>query len=244
MHEIIQYAAIGFAAQIIDGTLGMAYGVSASSLLLAQGMAPVVVSSTVHAAEVFTTGISGMAHRYFGNVEQGMFWKLMLPGVIGAVTGAFVLGNVMGDVLKPLIAAYLGIMGILIMTRVFKTHAPRTKATRLVPLGFMGALMDAIGGGGWGPIVTSTLVARGHHARLTIGTVNAVEFFVTLAASITFIFTIGLQHWRIIAGLGVGGIVAAPLGAYFCTKIPHRPFMFAVGLLVLVISLRTLIKAW
>ncbi|MFH1008283.1 MAG: sulfite exporter TauE/SafE family protein [Candidatus Latescibacterota bacterium] len=243
MNEMLWYVIVGFVAQMIDGTLGMAYGVSASSLLLTRGIAPAVVSATVHAAEVFTTGVSGVSHHYFGNVDRRLFWRLVKPGVPGAIVGAYVLSQIGGDRFKPFIAVYLLGMGMLIVVRVFRTVPPLSITTHLTPLGFLGAFIDAIGGGGWGPVVASTLIARGNHARVTVGSVNAAEFFVTLAASITFILTMGLTHWPIIAGLAVGGMVAAPLGAYTCKRIPLRPFMFLVGLLVIGLSIRTLIKA-
>ncbi len=243
MSEMPFYILVGFVAQIIDGTLGMAYGISAASLLLGRGLAPAAVSATVHAAEVFTTGLSGVSHHYFGNVDRRLFWRLVIPGVCGAVTGAYLLSRLPGDRFRPFIAAYLLIMGGLIVIRVFKTIPPVTITTHLTPLGFLGALLDAVGGGGWGPVVASTLIARGNHARLTVGSVNAAEFFVTLAASLTFVATIGLGHWPIIVGLALGGMAAAPLGAYACKRIPHRPFMFLVGLLVMGLSARTLVKA-
>jgi uncharacterized membrane protein YfcA len=243
MHEMLYYIVVGFVAQMIDGTLGMAYGVSASSLLLTRGIAPATVSATIHAAEVFTTGVSGISHHYFGNVDRRLFWRLVIPGVLGAIIGAYILSRMPGDRLRPVIAVYLLGMGILIVARVFRTVPPLSVTTHLTPLGFLGAFIDAVGGGGWGPIVASTLLARGNHARLTLGSVNAAEFFVTLAASITFILTMGLTHWPIILGLAIGGMVAAPLGAYACKHIPHRPFMFLVGLLIIGLSLRTLIMA-
>ncbi|MDO8785369.1 MAG: sulfite exporter TauE/SafE family protein [Syntrophales bacterium] len=236
------YMLAGFAAQIIDGTLGMAFGVSASTLLLSSGLRPATVSATVHAAEVFTTGLSGLSHHYFGNIDRRLFWCLVIPGVAGAIVGAYVLASLPGERLTPIIAVYLLAMGVLIIVRVFKTVPPVSVTTHLMPLGFLGAFIDAVGGGGWGPVVASTLIARGNHARLTVGSVNAAEFFVTLAASLTFIATIGLQHWHIILGLAIGGMAAAPLGAYACKKIPHRPFMFLVGLLVVGLSIRTLVK--
>ena len=243
MNEMLYYVVVGFVAQLIDGTLGMGYGVSATSLLLTRGIAPAVASATVHASEIFTTGVSSISHRYFGNVDQKLFRRLVIPGVLGAIVGAYVLSQVPGERFKPWIAIYLLGMGALIVIRVFRTVPPLSVTTHLTPLGFFGALVDALGGGGWGPIVASTLIARGNHARLTVGTVNTAEFFVTLAASITFIATLGLTHWPIILGLAIGGVLAAPLGAYACRIIPHRPFMFFVGLLVIGLSLRTLLKA-
>ncbi len=243
MNEMLFYILVGLVAQLIDGTLGMAYGISASSLLLGRGLPPAAVSATVHAAEVFTTGLSGVSHHYFGNVDRRLFWRLLIPAVGGAIGGASLLAHLPAERFRPFIAAYLLLMGGLIVARVFKTIPPVTVTTHLIPLGFIGAFLDAVGGGGWGPVVASTLIVRGNHARTTIGTVNAVEFFVTLAASLTFVLTIGLRHWPMIAGLAVGGMIAAPLGAYACKRIPHRPFMFLVGLLVMTLSIRTLVKA-
>lgn len=242
MDDLLYYIIVGFAAQMIDGTLGMAYGISASSMLLTRGLSPAVVSATVHAAEVFTTGMSGLSHHYFGNIDKRLFWGLVIPGVLGAVAGAYLLSQLNGERLAPFIAAYLLGMGVLIVIRVFRTIPPLSVTTHLKPLGFFGAFIDAVGGGGWGPIVASTLIVRGNHARTTVGSVNAAEFFVTLAASITFIVTIGLTHWPIILGLAIGGVVAAPLGAYAASRIPHRPFMLLVGVLIIVVSLRTLLR--
>ncbi|NLL84315.1 MAG: sulfite exporter TauE/SafE family protein [Lentisphaerae bacterium] len=240
MRKMVYFVIVGFLAQMIDGTLGMAYGLSASSLLLTHGLAPAVVSATVHTAEVFTTGASWASHSYFGNVDRRLFWRLVIPGVIGAVVGSYILCQLPGERLRPLIAIYLMGMGILIVVRVFRTVPPLKVTTYLTPLGFIGAFVDAVGGGGWGPIVASTLIARGNHTRTTVGSVNAAEFFVTLAASLTFIFSIGISHAPIILGLAIGGIIAAPLGAYACKKIPLKPFMFLVGLLVIGLSIRTL----
>jgi hypothetical protein len=236
------YVLAGFVAQMIDGALGMAYGLSASSLLLSFGVPPAAVSATVHAAECFTTGASGLSHHAFGNVDKFLFKRLLIPAVIGAVIGAYVLSSINGEVLKPYISGYLIIMGLVIIAKAFITIPPRNVTTHLTPLGFIGALLDTLGGGGWGPIVASNLIARGNDVRITVGSVNAVEFFVTLAASITFFLTIGLTHWGIILGLAVGGVLAAPLGAWAAKRLPHKPFMVIVGLLIIGISARTLLK--
>lgn len=236
------YVAAGFAAQVIDGTLGMAYGVTASSLLLSFGIAPAVASATVHAAECFTTGASAAAHHAFGNVNRALFRRLLLPGVVGAAAGAYILSNFPGEVLTPYVSTYLLVMGCVIVLKAFREFPPRVVTTHLAPLGFGGALLDALGGGGWGPIVASTLIARGNDVRLTIGSVNAVEFFVTLAASVVFVAMLGLGNWPIIVGLALGGLVAAPIGAWACTRIPHKPFGVLVGLLVIVLSLRTIFR--
>ena len=236
------YLIAGFVAQMIDGALGMAYGVSASSLLLAFGVPPAAASATVHAAECFTTGTSAISHHAFGNVDKYLFKKLLLPAVIGAVIGAYALASFDGDVLKPYVSGYLILMGFVIIGKAFVVIPPRNVTTHLAPLGFVGALLDTLGGGGWGPIVASNLIVRGNDVRITVGSVNAVEFFVTLAASITFFMTIGLTHWGIILGLALGGVVAAPMGAWAAKKIPHKPFMVLVGFLIIVISARTLAK--
>jgi len=240
--KFIWYIVAGFIAQLIDGSLGMAYGVTASTLLLAFGLPPAVTSATVHAAECFTTGASAISHHAFGNINWLIFRRLLLPGIIGAVLGAYILVSFPGDALKPYVAGYLLIMGCVIVLKSFRRVSRRTVSTHLVPLGFFGGLIDAIGGGGWGPIVTTTLIVRGNHVRQTVGSVNAVEFFVALAASITFILTLGLTNWQIILGLAVGGLLAAPIGAWACNRLPVKPFMILVGTLVITISLRTLLK--
>lgn len=238
--DLLSYIAIGFGAQLVDGALGMAYGITASSLLLGLGVPPAITSATVHAAECFTTGASATAHHAFGNIDRTLFRRLLLPGVVGAGIGAYLLASLPGEVMKPWIAGYLMLMGVLLVARSLFPYRPRKVASYLSPLGFFGALVDAIGGGGWGPIVTSNLLARGNDLRLTVGTVNAVEFFVTLTASLVFLLTLGLAHWDIIAGLAIGGVVAAPLGAWLVKYVRPRPVLALVGVLVIGLSLRTL----
>ncbi len=241
--DFLLYIAAGFVAQLIDGALGMAYGVSASSLLMAFGVPPAATSATVHAAECFTTGASAISHHAFGNVDRFLFRRLLIPAVIGAIIGAYLLSSI-GDVLKPWVSGYLILMGIVIVIKAFVRVAPKNVTTHLTPLGFFGALVDAMGGGGWGPIVASNLIVRGNDVRITVGSVNAVEFFVTLAATTTFFINIGLTHWSIILGLAIGGVIAAPLGAWAAKRIPHKPFMIFVGLLVIAVSTRNLLKAF
>lgn len=240
--DFLLYIAAGFVAQMIDGALGMAYGVSASSLLMAFGVPPAATSATVHAAECFTTGASAISHHAFGNVDKFLFRRLLIPAVIGAVIGAYLLSSIDGDVLKPYVSGYLILIGLLIIGKAFRQIPPRNVTTHLTPLGFFGALVDSMGGGGWGPIVASNLIVRGNDVRITVGSVNAVEFFVTLAASITFLLTIGLTHWSIILGLALGGVIAAPFGAWAAKRIPHKPFMVLVGVLVTALSVRNLLK--
>lgn len=241
---IFTYILIGFIAQLIDGALGMAYGISASSLLLGVGVPPAVVSSTVHAAECFTTGASAISHRAFGNFNKALFLGLLIPGVVGAFLGAYILTMLDGDLIKPYIAGYLLIMGVILIVKAFRAFPSREVTTHLKPLAFFGAFVDAVGGGGWGPIVGSTLMARGSPFRETVGTVNTVEFFVTLSASLGFLIGIGLSHWNVILGLAAGGVVAAPVGAWVCKHVPQRPFLVIVGLVVIGLSVRTLMQSF
>ena len=242
LSELLPYIAIGFAAQLIDGALGMAYGVTASTLLLGLGVPPAVSSATVHAAECFTTGTSALSHHAFGNIDRKLFRRLLLPGVVGAAAGAYLLSSIDGDALKPWIAGYLLLMGAVILVKGFRDFPPRRVTSHVAPLGFFGALIDAIGGGGWGPIVASNLLARGNEFRMTVGSVNAVEFFVTLTASAVFLLTLGLGHWEIIVGLAIGGVIAAPFGGWLVKRVPPRPMLCFVGLLVIALSIRTLLK--
>jgi uncharacterized protein len=225
---------------MIDGALGMAYGVTASSLLLGLGLPPAVTSATVHAAECVTTGVSAVSHHAFGNVHRPLFRRLLLPGVTGAIVGAYVLSNLPGDVMRPYVAVYLMGMGVIIVFKAYREFPSREVVSHVAPLGFIGAFIDALGGGGWGPIVASSLIARGNDVRTTIGSVNAVEFFVTLAASLVFLVTLGFSHWQVIAGLALGGLIAAPIGAWASRHLPLKPLMVAVGALVVLLSLRTL----
>lgn len=237
------YVAIGFGAQLVDGALGMAYGVTASTLLLGVGVPPAATSATVHAAECFTTGASAASHHAFGNIDRLLFRRLLLPAILGAGLGAYWLARLPGEAMKPWIAGYLLLLGLWILIRSFCRYQPRHVASHLRPLGFFGALIDAVGGGGWGPVVASNLLARGNDLRLTVGTVNAVEFFVTLTASVVFLATLGLQHWQIVAGLAIGGVLAAPAGAWLVRHVSPRPMLAVVGLLVICLSARTLLKS-
>jgi hypothetical protein len=239
--------AIGFIAQLIDGSLGMAYGVSANSFLLTVGLSPAIASATVHTSEIFTTLVSAIFHRKFGNVDKRMVLRLLIPGVIGGGLGAYILTTLDGDIIKPYIAIYLLVMGIRILHKAFKPmqeHEREPKTGLLVALGLIGGSCDAIGGGGWGPVVTTTLISTGHSPRKTIGSVNFSEFFVTLTESIVFILTLGLTQWKIILGLIIGGLIAAPLGAILTSKIPTKAIMITVGCLIIFLQLRTLFLLW
>lgn len=239
--HLAAFILIGFLAQMIDGTLGMAYGVSATTFLLALDVPPAVASASVHAAKMVTTGISGLSHHVFGNVRGFLVKRLVASGVGGAVLGALVLVHAPAGRIKPVVAGYLLLMGVLIVAksrgRAFSEGEVRT---HIVPLGLGGGFLDAIGGGGWGPIVTSTLLVRGSHPRFTIGSVNAAEFFVSLAASAAFVLTIGLSYWTAIVGLAIGGALAAPLAAYLTRRVPTRALMTFVGLLIIGLSVHTI----
>jgi uncharacterized membrane protein YfcA len=246
--SILLYVLVGFVAQMIDGALGMAYGVSSNSFLLSLGIPPAAASASVHMAEVVTTGVSGASHWCLGNVDWKLVRRLLIPGVIGGVTGAYVLTSIDGNVIKPYIAAYLLIMGGVIVYKAF-TMIPRVKpdgyhGPRVSLLGLFGGFCDAIGGGGWGPVVTSTLVARGKNPRMSIGSVNFSEFFITLGESVVFVLTLTFSdYWRIILGLLVGGAIAAPLAAKLTQKLPLKILMIFVGILIIGLSIRTLVLA-
>lgn len=235
---------VGFCAQIIDGAIGMAYGVISTSLLLFLGVSPLHASASVKAAEFVTTGVSGISHHLLGNINRKMIIPLLIPGVIGGILGAYVLTRIDGNVIKPYVSAYLVVMGLVIIAKAFRKNREREIIPNvLIPLGLSGGFCDAIGGGGWGPIVTTNLVAMGNCPRTTIGTVNAAEFFVTMAQVVTFVISIGIVMWQVSLGLLIGGVLAAPLAAYFCKLLPRKNIMILVGILICVISAINIYKA-
>lgn len=236
---------VGFLAQLIDGTLGMAYGVVSTTFLLSLGLPPAAASASVHTAEVFTSAASGLFHLRFGNVDRDLFWKLAVPGVVGGVLGAYVLTAVPAQRVRPLVAAYLTVMGAAVLWRALgrrrSGRGPTRAGTSL--LGLCGGFLDAVGGGGWGPVVTSTLIARGDHPRLAVGSVNLAEFFVTAAQAATFFVILRRTHGRIVLGLVVGGVMAAPVAAYLARRLPVRFLMALVGALVIGLNLRVLVRS-
>jgi uncharacterized membrane protein YfcA len=235
----------GFIAQMIDGALGMAYGVSASTFLLSFGVPPAAASASIHTSEIFTSGVSGLMHLRFQNVNKKLFMKLLLPGVIGAALGAFVLSSLeeYNSIIKPIISVYTLYLGILIIKKAIRGAGKKIKTKHIPRLATFGGFMDSIGGGGWGPIVSSTLIAGGRHPRYTIGSVNLTEFFVALASSLTFFAVIGMSHWIVIAGLISGGVIAAPIAAFLSKKLPIKTMMIMVGIMVILISIRILFKS-
>ena len=243
--EFFLYVLAGFLAQIIDGTLGMAYGVSCTTFLLHLGVPPVLASASVHTSEVFTTGVSGLSHLYLKNVDKKLFIRLAIPGIIGAMLGAFLLSKVVnGNAIKPYVAGYLLILGILILIKSIREPLFKDEIKNVSPLGFIGGVLDAMGGGGWGPIVTSNIIHRGKTPQLTIGTVNTAEFFVAFFSTGVFLFFVGMQGWKTILGLILGGILAAPIGAYLVKYIKPRVLMFIVGVVIIVTSIYNIISSY
>jgi uncharacterized protein len=241
--DFLLFFAIGVFAQLVDGTMGMGYGATTTSFLLIMGVPPVVSSTGVHVAEMFTTGASAISHHRFGNINKKLVKHLLIPGVLGSITGAYLLSDFIdGNVIKPFIALYMIVLACIIIKKALVINIVKKKTKRLDFLAFLGGFMDAIGGGGWGPIVTSTLLGRGRNLRYTIGSVNVAEFAVCFASGITFILFGGIQGWQVIIGLILGGVIAAPIAAKLVNKINRRPMMIAVGILIIILSLKTLSK--
>lgn len=241
--DILPYMAVGFGAQMVDGALGMAFGVISNTLLLTLGVPPAAASAGVHTVEAFTTGASGISHVLHRNVDWKMFARLLIPGLIGGVSGAYLLSNIDGSVIKPFILAYLISIGLWLIWRgiFFPPHHKRPKLVE--PLGLIGGFMDASGGGGWGPIVTSNLLIQGANPRITIGTVNAVEFFLTLSISATFFLALGAETFTLATvGLLIGGVIAAPFGAKLAKHVAARTLLLAVGIVLTITSLAGLIS--
>ncbi len=244
-YDFAIFLLIGMFAQLVDGTLGMGYGATSTSFLLSFGVNPATSSMAVHVAEMFTTGASAISHYKFKNIDKKLVYNLIIPGVLGSITGAYLLSDVIdGNLIKPYIAVYMIILAIVIIIKGLRKNIIQkdTNKKQLSLLAIFGGFMDSIGGGGWGPIVTSTLMGRGGSPRYIIGSVNTAEFAVAFASGITFILFDGISGWRVIAGLIIGGIVAAPISAYLVNKIPRKPITVLVGLLLIFLSLRTLSK--
>jgi uncharacterized membrane protein YfcA len=245
MENIIQFAAVGFIAQLIDGAIGMAYGITSSSILLALGVNPVVASASVHAAEVFTTGTSALSHWRLGNIDRSIFKRLLIPGMLGGGAGAYILSEIPNEFLRPVVSAYLLVMAITILCKAIRPMVAKAFPSRgLPPLAFIGAMLDAIGGGGWGPIVTSSMIGWGIPPRVAIGTSNAVEFFVTTVIAGALFPHVTGEMWNIVLGLVIGGVVAAPFAAVLTKRLPVRLLMGMVGTTVFMISLNDLSRAW
>ena len=242
---LLPFIAVGFAAQLVDGALGMAFGVISNTLLVGVlGVPPALASQRVHLVECFTTATSGISHLLHGNIDKRLFFRLLIPGVIGGLLGAYVLTSLDAGVVKPFVLAYLTAIGIYLLVRGL-LYPPKIKEAKLIaPLGLFGGFLDAAGGGGWGPVVTSNLLIQGADPRKVVGTVNSVEFFLTLTVSAAFIFHLGVADVAgATLGLLLGGIAAAPLGAWAAKHFPPKQMLILVGFVLSLTSAYGVYKA-
>jgi len=242
---ILPFILIGFAAQLVDGALGMAFGLINSTLLISvMGLPPKVASASVHVVETFTTAASGISHVIHKNVNWRMFARLVIPGMIGGVLGAYVLSNIDASVARPFVMAYLSAIGLYLLYRAWRGRVEPKTPKVIEPLGLVGGFLDAAGGGGWGPVVTSNLLVQGASPRETIGTVNTAEFFLTATISATFISQLGFAAFTLqTLGILIGGLLAAPLGGLLAKRIPSRPLMALVGTLLTLTSIFSIWQA-
>ena len=253
MHEIVAFdlsailpfILIGFAAQLVDGALGMAFGVICNTLLVAvMGVPPATASARIHVVEVFTTAVSGISHLLHRNIEWPLFFRLLIPGVIGGVSGAYLLTSIDGNIVKPFILGYLVAVGLWLLFRGLFYPPKFRKPKVIAPLGLIGGFLDAAGGGGWGPVVTSNLLVQGAEPRKVVGTVNSVEFFLTLAVSATFIWNLGFADVAgATLGLLIGGVLAAPLGAFMAKRFSVKLMLTLVGVVLTATSAFGLYRA-
>ncbi len=243
---LLPFIAVGFAAQLVDGALGMAFGVICNTLLVGvMGVPPAVASQRVHLVECFTTATSGLSHLLHGNVDKRLFFSLLIPGMIGGILGAYVLTSLDAAVVKPFVLLYLTGIGVYILARGL-FYPPKIKEAKLIaPLGLVGGFLDAAGGGGWGPVVTSNLLIQGADPRKVVGTVNVVEFFLTITVSAAFIYHLGLADVAgATLGLLIGGLLAAPLGAWAAKHFPPRQMLILVGIVLTLTSTYGVYRAW
>ena len=244
--DVLPFIAIGFAAQLVDGALGMAFGVISSTMMVGVlGLPPAVASQRVHIVECFTTATSGISHLLHGNIDKRLFFKLLIPGVIGGLLGAYVLSSLDAGVVKPFVLLYLSCIGLYILWRGL-FYPPKLRDPKIIaPLGLFGGFLDAAGGGGWGPVVTSNLLIQGADPRKVVGTVNSVEFFLTLTVSAAFIYHLGIADLAgATLGLLIGGIAAAPLGAWAAKHFPAKQMLILVGIVLSATSAYGVYNAW
>jgi len=234
--DILPFILVGFAAQLVDGALGMAFGVISSTLLISMGVPPQFASAGVHAVEVFTTGASGISHVLHKNVNWNLFRRIVIPGIIGGIIGTYVI-TLAADRARPFVLAYLICIALYLLWRGLR-HAHQVRQPKIVaPLGFAGGFLDAAGGGGWGPVVTSNLLVQGAEPRKVIGTVNTAEFFLAVTISSSFIVQLGMEVFTpAMIGLLIGGLAAAPLGGFVAKKIPARALLIMVGIVLMLTS--------
>jgi len=237
-NNVLPFILIGFAAQLVDGALGMAFGVLSTTLLLSLGVPPAAASAGVHTVETFTTGVSAISHTFHRNVDWRLFARIAVPGVIGAVLGAYVLSNIDAGAARPIVLAYLTVIGLFLIWRGLTRRIEPKRPKVVEPLGLVGGFLDAAGGGGWGPVVTGNLLVQGLDPRRTIGTVNTAEFFIAASASGAFILALGWEAFTTATiGLLIGGVIAAPIGAFIARSARPRLLISLVGLLLTVTSL-------
>lgn len=235
----------GFLAQMVDGALGMGYGVISTTILLSTGLNPAAISGSIHTAEMFSSGASGFSHYRFGNINKKLFKTIVFPGVAGAIIGALLLcylGEAYGDWMRPVLSVYTLLLGARILRNAFVKRNESRKVKNAGWLAGAGGFLDSFGGGGWGPLVTSTLISKGKTPRYIIGTVSLTEFFVTLGSALTFFLVLGTSHIETIAGLIIGGLLAAPIAARLAGNLKTKTILIAVGILVIISSLRTILK--
>ena len=242
---LLPFILIGFAAQLVDGALGMAFGVICNTLLVAVlGVPPATASARIHVVEIFTTGASGLSHLFHRNIDWPLFFRLLIPGVIGGVLGAYVLTSLHADVVKPFVLGYLVLIGVWLLVRGLLYPPKISKPKVVAPLAVVGGFLDAAGGGGWGPVVTSNLLVQGGEPRKIVGTVNSVEFFLAVAVSIAFIANLGLEEiLGPTLGLIIGGVAAAPLGAYMAKRFSPKVMLVMVGIVLTATSAFGLYRA-
>lgn len=235
-----KFILIGFTAEIINGALGMAYGITTTTLLMSSGVAPAFVLIIVHILEVFTAGTTGVIHYKMGNVNRKLLRSLLLPGILGAFIGSYLLYSFRhyGHIIKPLVSVYTLLLGIDIIYRAFKKARARRKIKNIFPLGIIAGFLDSIGGGGWGTIVSSTLIAGGRDARYTIGSVILSRSAVALASSASLVFLVGFNNWSIIGWLVLGGVAGSPVGPYLAKRMPVKISMILVAITIIIISLK------
>ena len=243
---LLPYIAVGFAAQLVDGALGMAFGVIANTLMVGVlGVPPALASQRVHVVECFTTATSGISHLLHGNIDKRLFFRLLIPGVIGGVTGAYLLSSLDAGLVKPFVLLYLAGIGVYLLVRGI-LYPPKIREAKFVgPLGLIGGFLDAAGGGGWGPVVTSNLLIQGAEPRKVVGTVNSVEFFLTIAVSATFIFHLGIADLAgATLGFLIGGLAAAPFGAIAAKHLSPKFMLIMVGVVLTLTSAYGIWTAW
>ncbi|RKR07653.1 hypothetical protein C7446_0469 [Kushneria sinocarnis] len=251
MQKLILFGIAGFIAQLVDGAIGMGYGLTSSSILLAMGITPAIASASIHMAETATTAASGLSHLRLGNVDKRLVRTMLIPGALGAFAGACFLSNIPGDMIKPYISTVLLLLGLYIVARYlfgFEAGAGSARIARwkLIPLSVVAGFFDSVGGGGWGPISTPVLLAhRGIEARKVIGSVDSSEFFVTVAGTLGFLLALGVDNinWQWVAIFAISGLLAAPLAAWLVRLMPAQLLGVFVGGAIVVINARTVLGA-